>query len=101
MNLDFRGVNRVLVSEAGAEVTEIYCSSSGGGIYFHSGELELVTRSVPPTPPPHENVGELRDLWARIESRTPAFAWIASTRRRALHTRGLRPGARVAAVQSA
>ncbi len=40
MNLDFRGVNRVLVSEAGAEVTEIYCSSSGGGIYFHSGETE-------------------------------------------------------------
>ncbi len=37
-NLDFGGVNRVLISEAGAEATVIYCDQDGGGLYFHSGE---------------------------------------------------------------
>ncbi|MAE71501.1 MAG: hypothetical protein CME06_13670 [Gemmatimonadetes bacterium] len=37
-NLDFGGVDRVLVSEAGAEGTEIDCDWDGGGLYFHSGE---------------------------------------------------------------
>ncbi|KPJ58149.1 MAG: hypothetical protein AMJ46_14595 [Latescibacteria bacterium DG_63] len=37
-NLDFGGVNMVVMSENGPEVTIIDCEQSGRGFYFHSGE---------------------------------------------------------------
>ena len=37
-NLDFKGTNLVLRSEAGAEATVIDCEGAGRGIFLHSGE---------------------------------------------------------------
>ena len=37
-NLDFGGVDRVLMSEEGADATVIDCEGEGRGFYFHSGE---------------------------------------------------------------
>ncbi len=37
-DLDFGGIDRVLLSEAGPEATVIDCESEGRGFYFHGGE---------------------------------------------------------------
>ena len=39
-NLDFGGVDRVLLSEAGADATVIDCEGDGRGMYFGGGESE-------------------------------------------------------------
>ena len=38
VNLDFAGIDRVLLSEAGPDLTVIDCEGSGRGFYFHSNE---------------------------------------------------------------
>lgn len=78
-NLDFGGVDRVLMSEEGAEVTVIDCEDEGRGFCFHNRETPVtVVEGLTIKNGWTSNPGSLRD-WSKEHKQT-IFARVLRTR---------------------